>query len=65
MFKQIGRSINDGRRGIVRANFDELPPFVHDHAPLQTFYHYGDRKDYAHLSDEQWSKLLGIRFKTV
>ncbi|SFA49191.1 ATP-dependent DNA helicase DinG [Anoxybacillus pushchinoensis] len=43
--------------------FDELPPFVHDHAPLQTFYHYGDRKDYAHLSDEQWSKIAWDPFQ--
>ncbi|WP_461200324.1 ATP-dependent DNA helicase [Anoxybacillus sp. TBDG-1] len=43
--------------------FDELPPFVHDHAPLQTFYHYGDRKDYSHLSDEQWSKIAWDPFQ--
>ncbi|WP_339174099.1 ATP-dependent DNA helicase [Anoxybacillus sp. FSL W8-1294] len=43
--------------------FDELPSFVHDHAPLQTFYHYGDRKDYAHLSDEQWSKIAWDPFQ--
>lgn len=43
--------------------FDELPLFVHDHSPLQTFYHYGDRKDYAHLSDEQWAKIAWDPFQ--
>lgn len=43
--------------------FDELPLFVHDHSPLQTFYPYGDRKDYAHLSDEQWAKIAWDPFQ--
>ncbi|GMB08296.1 ATP-dependent DNA helicase DinG [Thermolongibacillus altinsuensis] len=43
--------------------FDELPIFVHDHTPLQSFYHYGDRKDYAHLSDEQWKKIAWDPFQ--
>lgn len=43
--------------------FDELPLFVHDHSPLQMFYHYGDRKDYAHLSDEQWAKIAWDPFQ--
>ncbi|WP_456278623.1 ATP-dependent DNA helicase [Bacillus sp. AK128] len=34
--------------------FDELPSFVHDHSGLQKFHHYGDRKDYAHFSDDEW-----------
>ena len=43
--------------------FDELPLFVHDHSPLQMFYPYGDRKDYAHLSDEQWAKIAWDPFQ--
>ncbi|MCZ0755740.1 ATP-dependent DNA helicase [Anoxybacillus sp. J5B_2022] len=43
--------------------FDELPAFVHDHKTLQSFYHYGDRKEYAHLSDEQWQKIAWDQFQ--
>lgn len=35
----------------------ELPEFVFDHGTLQTFHHYGDRKEYPSLSDEQWSRI--------
>jgi len=43
--------------------FDELPTFVHDSGTMQSFYHYGDRKDYAHLSDEQWKKIAWDPFQ--
>ncbi|MBY6269259.1 ATP-dependent DNA helicase [Parageobacillus thermoglucosidasius] len=43
--------------------YDELPAFVHDNKPLQAFYHYGDRKEYAHLSDEQWQKIAWDPFQ--
>jgi ATP-dependent DNA helicase DinG len=43
--------------------FDELPTFVHDNKTLQSFYHYGDRKDYAHLNDEQWKKIAWDPFQ--
>ncbi|ANB59994.1 ATP-dependent DNA helicase [Anoxybacteroides amylolyticum] len=43
--------------------FDELPVFVHDHKTLQSFYHYGDRKEYAHLNDEQWEKIAWDPFQ--
>lgn len=34
-----------------------LPDFVQNSSTLQNFYHYGDRKDYPHLSDEQWQHI--------
>ncbi|ANB56729.1 hypothetical protein GFC29_1095 [Anoxybacillus sp. B7M1] len=43
--------------------FDDLPDFVHDYKALQSFYHYGDRKEYAHLSDEQWRKIAWDSFQ--
>ncbi|KZM52908.1 ATP-dependent helicase [Geobacillus stearothermophilus] len=43
--------------------FDELPAFVHDNKPMQSFYRYGDRKEYAHLSDEQWKKIAWDPFQ--
>ncbi|WP_246879852.1 ATP-dependent DNA helicase [Bacillus suaedae] len=36
---------------------DELPSFVHSNETLQSYYHYGDRKEYAHLTNEQWEKI--------
>ncbi|MBD8070179.1 ATP-dependent DNA helicase [Bacillus sp. PS06] len=35
----------------------ELPEFVGNQATLQNFYHYGDRKDYPHLTDEEWKHV--------
>lgn len=35
----------------------QLPAFVNSREALQSFYPYGDRKDYSHLNDEQWRKI--------
>ncbi|NNV06456.1 ATP-dependent DNA helicase [Geobacillus sp. C56-T2] len=43
--------------------YDELPAFVHDYQPMQSFYRYGDRKEYAHLTDEQWKKIAWDPFQ--
>lgn len=37
--------------------YEGLPPFVRSRGGMQTFYAYGDRKDYAHLNDEQWGRI--------
>jgi ATP-dependent DNA helicase DinG len=41
--------------------FDEihvnLPAFVNSNQTMQSFYPYGDRKEYAHLNDEKWTKV--------
>jgi ATP-dependent DNA helicase DinG len=43
--------------------FDELPDFVHDNGGFQKFYHYGDRKDYAHFSDDEWYGVAWDHFQ--
>ncbi|MCL7749384.1 ATP-dependent DNA helicase [Halalkalibacter alkaliphilus] len=35
----------------------DLPAFVHSNQTLQSFHHYGDRKEYAHLNNEEWKKV--------
>ncbi|CAG7618437.1 ATP-dependent DNA helicase [Paenibacillus allorhizosphaerae] len=35
----------------------ELPEFVHARDGLQSFYAYGDRKQYPHMNDTQWSRM--------
>ncbi|MFC0559741.1 ATP-dependent DNA helicase [Halalkalibacter alkalisediminis] len=35
----------------------DLPPFVNGNQTLQSFYHYGNRKEYPHLNDEEWGKI--------
>jgi ATP-dependent DNA helicase DinG len=37
--------------------YDSLPEFVFDHGTMQTFGHYGDRKEYPWLNDEEWSQV--------
>ncbi|WP_227522062.1 ATP-dependent DNA helicase [Bacillus solitudinis] len=34
-----------------------LPPFVHSNQTMQSYYHYGDRKEYPTLTNEQWNKV--------
>ncbi|MHA6480943.1 ATP-dependent DNA helicase [Paenibacillus sp. strain BS8-2] len=37
--------------------YRSLPDFVHTPGTMQSFYPYGDRKDFPHLTDEEWSHL--------
>lgn len=40
-----------------------LPEFVYGNAPMQAFYPYGERKDYADVSDEDWEKIACDKFQ--
>ncbi|TVX95299.1 ATP-dependent DNA helicase [Cohnella terricola] len=42
---------------IYKDLYENLPDFVHRQAGMQSFYAYGDRKQYPHLNDEQWSRI--------
>lgn len=37
--------------------WEELPGFVHDNSSMRSFSHYGDRKEYSGLSDEEWNSV--------
>ncbi|MGG1245486.1 ATP-dependent DNA helicase [Bacillus spizizenii] len=37
--------------------YESLPSFVHESQAMQRFYPYGDRKQYANLSNEEWSEV--------
>lgn len=37
--------------------YDELPDFVHGSGSMTSFTRYGDRKDYPHLTDDQWDLI--------
>ncbi|WP_064091410.1 ATP-dependent DNA helicase [Rossellomorea aquimaris] len=37
--------------------WEKLPGFVHENSSMKSFNHYGDRKDYPHLSDEDWNEV--------
>jgi ATP-dependent DNA helicase DinG len=37
--------------------YDQLPDFVHTGTSMQSFFKYGDRRDYPNLSDESWTKI--------
>ena len=47
----------DEESGVFQQIDRQLPDFVHTREALQSFYPYGDRKDYPHLNDEQWGKI--------
>ena len=42
---------------IYQEMWEELPDFVHDNSSMRSFSHYGDRKEYAGLSDEEWNHV--------
>ncbi|MDM5298480.1 ATP-dependent DNA helicase [Bacillus pumilus] len=37
--------------------YESLPSFVHESHGMQTFYPYGDRKEYPELTNEEWSRI--------
>lgn len=42
---------------IYKELYEELPAFVHRSEGMQSFYAYGDRKQYPHLNDAQWDRI--------
>ncbi|MBJ6360308.1 ATP-dependent DNA helicase [Paenibacillus sp. GCM10012307] len=48
---------DDDSASLYRALYANLPEFVHKPAALQSFYPYGDRKDYPELADDEWSRI--------
>lgn len=43
--------------------YESLPNFVHDTKGMQSFYPYGDRKEYPKLTNEEWSQVSWDPFK--
>ncbi|MDM5163261.1 ATP-dependent DNA helicase [Bacillus altitudinis] len=37
--------------------YESLPSFVHESHGMQTFYPYGDRKEYPELTNNEWSRI--------
>ncbi|UTE76099.1 ATP-dependent DNA helicase [Rossellomorea sp. KS-H15a] len=48
---------NASQKDVYQEMWEELPGFVHDNSSMRSFTHYGDRKEYAGLSDEEWSSV--------
>ncbi|WP_256758055.1 ATP-dependent DNA helicase [Cohnella sp. WQ 127256] len=42
---------------VYNSLYQDLPSFVHKSGGMQSFYAYGDRKQYPHLNDEQWERI--------
>nr|WP_216855552.1 ATP-dependent DNA helicase [Paenibacillus alba] len=49
--------------GLFRELYEGLPDFVHTREAMQSFYAYGDRKNYPHLNNEQWDKVSWDAFQ--
>ncbi|MBD1381646.1 ATP-dependent DNA helicase [Metabacillus arenae] len=43
--------------------YEELPAFVHEQTGMQTFYPYGDRKQYPFLNDKDWASISWDSFQ--
>ncbi|BCB04480.1 ATP-dependent DNA helicase [Bacillus sp. KH172YL63] len=48
---------NLSQHDVYHDMWEELPGFVHDTSSMNSFSHYGDRKEYAGLSDEEWNNV--------
>lgn len=42
---------------VFESIYEGLPSFIKRNESMQVFEHYGDRKEYAHLNDEEWRKV--------
>lgn len=47
----------------IASIYNELPDFVHNHSTMQAFHHYGDRKTYPDLADEEWKSVAWDSFQ--
>lgn len=52
---KLDKSVMDGEP--YDEIYHQLPSFVHGDASMQNFTHYGDRKDYPQLTNEEWSQV--------
>ncbi|MCH1627338.1 ATP-dependent DNA helicase [Ferdinandcohnia quinoae] len=61
------RKLDDVNRSSQTENiaeiYESLPSFVTNHSTLQTFHHYGDRKTYPNLTDEEWKLISWDSFQ--
>lgn len=55
--KKMERVIEGSPTEGIEEAYDHLPEFVFDHGTMQNFHHYGDRKEYPHLTDQEWSQV--------
>jgi ATP-dependent DNA helicase DinG len=55
------KKLDDAVAGLPSERIEEvhesLPDFVLSNAGMQSFHHYGDRKEYAELNDEEWKEI--------
>ena len=47
----------------IKEVFHTLPEFVHDYSALQKFSHYGDRKNYFEMTDDDWNSIAWDSFQ--
>ncbi|MRX70938.1 ATP-dependent DNA helicase [Bacillus lacus] len=43
--------------------YESLPSFVHEQAGMQSFHHYGDRKEFSSLPDSDWERVSWDSFQ--
>jgi ATP-dependent DNA helicase DinG len=55
--KKLEQTIERTEDEAILQVYDQLPEFVYDRGSMLSFYQYGDRTDYPHLTDEQWKQI--------
>jgi ATP-dependent DNA helicase DinG len=61
--KKIDRIMEGDPSEAIEDAYDSLPEFVFEHGTLQSFHHYGDRKEYPLLNDEEWRQVAWDPFQ--
>jgi ATP-dependent DNA helicase DinG len=55
--QKLDKSRAESNEEVFHEVYNSLPSFVTKSEPMQAFQHYGDRKEYDHLNDEEWGKV--------
>lgn len=61
--QKLDEALQGDSDGVFDQIYQSLPSFVNSTKGMQSFYHYGDRKEYGHLNDDQWQQIAWDPFK--
>lgn len=55
--QKLDHAITHTDEKIYGSIHDQLPTFVHENSSMMNFEKYGDRKDYAELTEDEWTSI--------
>lgn len=55
--QKLDEVLAEDASGLFDQIHQSVPSFVFDTKGFKSYYHYGDRKEYPHLTDQQWEQI--------